>query len=490
MQNHQKSEFESLFNDMVKTLVSVIEEKDDFLRGHSDRVAGSAIHFAKNIGLNKKDIDLIYLGALLHDIGMVYVPHAILEKPEALTDEELAIIQKHPVIAEKILSNLSLVTEVLPLIRHHHEKFDGSGYPDGFKDEQIPVGARIITLFDCYDAMSSPRPHRPAFSKDQAIEEIQKGANKQFDGKLVTAFIDFINTHVPATGVLPDLQDEQERAVIRDSVKKIVENFRKGKIELPVLPKVIGDVKKVISDPNSSTEELAKVIENDAVIAVRLISVANSPIYRGAEKIVTVKQAIPRMGIKEAESIVTSIANKNMYNTNNKHFQMMMEKLWQHSLATATAAKIIVQRTIRTDPDKFYMIGLIHDIGKVLLLKAFSEIVSNAEELNMTQIMETIQEYHADFGGALLKRWKLANDFIRIVERHEKDQTTSEPPNDMAVICLANRLTRKIGYSLFDDDGGSLAETPFAQVLKLDEEVLEGICQQTGNIVQQTANAF
>jgi putative nucleotidyltransferase with HDIG domain len=421
---------------------------------------------------------------------MVYVPQTILLKTENLTEEELAIVQKHPLIAEKILSNLSLIKNVLPLIRHHHEKFDGSGYPDGIKGENIPIGARIISLFDCYDAMVSTRPHRPALLKEQALKELQKDANKQFDGKLVARFLEFIDTQIPSTGILPSAQEEEEHAAIRDSVKKIVADFKHGKIELPVLPKILDDVKKVINNQNSSIEDLAKAIEKDAVISVRLISVANSPIYRGADKIVTVKQAIPRMGTNEAQSIVTSIANKNMYNSRNKHFQMLMEKLWQHALATATATKIIVQRTIRTDPDKYYLLGLIHDIGKVLLLKAFSEIVPDAEELNMTKIMDTIQEYHANFGGALLKRWKFSKDFIHIVEKHESPQISSESSNEIVVICLANQLTRKIGYSLIDEEAGSLSETPCAQVLKLDEDALDNICKQTESIVQQTVNAF
>jgi putative nucleotidyltransferase with HDIG domain len=485
-----ENEFSTLFNEMVKTLISVIEEKDTFVRGHSDRVAGGSIHFAREIGVDRRDIDRIYLAALLHDIGMVYVPQAILLKTDSLTDDEMAVVKSHPVIAEKILSNLSIIQDVLPLIRHHHEKFDGSGYPDGIKGEDIPVGARIIALFDCYDAMVSPRPHRPAFSKDKALREIAGQANKQFDGKLVKRFLEFIVTHVPPTGILRGIKEEEDQAAIRESVKNIVNEFRKGKIDLPVLPRIIEDVQKVIRDPKSDSEDLAKIIENDAVISVRLISVANSPIYRGAEDIVTVRKAIPRMGTNETQNIISSIANKSLYESKNEHFQMTMEGLWRHSFATATAAKMIVQRTVRSEPDRYYMLGLLHDIGKVLLLKAFSEIIPKAEEFNMTQIMDTIQGYHADFGGALLQRWKFSGEFINVVKNHETPQIDADTPKEIIVISLANLLTRKIGFSLIDEEGGELSETPAAQVLSLDAEKLEDICRKTEEIVQTTVNTL
>jgi putative nucleotidyltransferase with HDIG domain len=257
-----------------------------------------------------------------------------------------------------------------------------------------------------------------------------------------------------------------------------------------VLPRIIEDVQKVIRDPKSDTDDLARVIENDAVISVRLISVANSAIYRGAEDITTVKKAIPRMGTNETQNIISSIANKSLYKSKNEHFQMMMERLWRHSLATATAAKIIVQRTVRSEPDKFYMLGLLHDIGKVLLLKAFSEIIPKAEDFNLAQIMDTIQSYHADFGGALLKRWKFSNEFVRVVQGHENPKIGDDSPNEIVVIHLANLLTRKIGFSLIEEEVEALSETPAAQVLNLDAERLDDICRNTEEIVQQTVNTL
>ena len=302
--------------------------------------------------------------------------------------------------------------------------------------------------------------------------------------------MEFIQANVPSTGILRGIKEEEDRAAIRESVKKIVNQFKKGKIELPVLPRIIEDVQKVIRDPKSDTDDLARVIENDAVISVRLISVANSAIYRGAEDITTVKKAIPRMGTNETQNIISSIANKSLYLSKNENFKMMMESLWRHSLATATAAKIIVQRTIRSEPDKFYMLGLLHDIGKVLLLKAFSEIIPNAEDFNMNQIMDTIQSYHVDFGAALLNRWKFSNEFVRVVQNHENPTIEDNSSKEIVVVHLANLLTRKIGFSLIEESEERLSETTAAQALNLDAERLDSICRDTEEIVQQTMNTL
>jgi HD-GYP domain-containing protein (c-di-GMP phosphodiesterase class II) len=153
------------------------------------RVRRLAVKLARQMRLEPKLVRQVSLAAKLHDIGKVGVPEAILHKTGQLTAEELGQIREHPVIGERILTPILRNRTVLSAIRGHHERFDGSGYPDGLRGHQIPLLARIITVADCFDAMTSSRAYRGALSADEALHTVQLAAGSQFDPELVTAFL-------------------------------------------------------------------------------------------------------------------------------------------------------------------------------------------------------------------------------------------------------------------------------------------------------------
>jgi putative two-component system response regulator len=160
-------------------LAQSIEGKDSYTGGHCDRLSNYSERLGRRIGLPDDHITALRRGGIVHDIGKVAVPDAILLKPGKLTPEEWTVMREHPVIGERICSPLKSFRLVLPIIRHHHEKVDGTGYPDGLKGEQIPVLARIMTLADVYDALTTQRPYKAALSSEQAVntmeEEVHKG---------------------------------------------------------------------------------------------------------------------------------------------------------------------------------------------------------------------------------------------------------------------------------------------------------------------------
>ncbi len=176
------------FEQTVETLVATIDAKDSHTRWHSERVAAIAVDLAKAAGLNALDQEKIRLGARVHDIGKIAIPDQILFKPGKLTEEEYERIQKHTVIGEALLKGASLFREVLPIVRHHHERWDGGGYPDGLSGEAIPLWARIVALADAYEAMTAGRPYRAARSPEEALKEVLDNAAKQFDPHLVELF--------------------------------------------------------------------------------------------------------------------------------------------------------------------------------------------------------------------------------------------------------------------------------------------------------------
>jgi putative nucleotidyltransferase with HDIG domain len=175
--------------DSVKALVGVIEAKDPFTRGHSDRVMKTSLKIAFVWGFTEDRLESLEYGALLHDIGKVGIKDAVLKKPGPLTFEEFRHIQEHPSIGIKILEGIDFFENIIPMIRHHHEHFDGRGYPDGLVGEAIPLEARIIAVSDAFDAMMSVRPHREAIPLEGALKELIKAKGKQFDPQILEIFL-------------------------------------------------------------------------------------------------------------------------------------------------------------------------------------------------------------------------------------------------------------------------------------------------------------
>ncbi len=190
---HQSTEAtQRLLLSTVMALANSLEAKDPYTVGHSQRVAALSERLAQALGLPDSEIQYIRMAALLHDVGKIGIREAVINKPGPLTPAEYAHIQTHPLISERILVPVAELNGALRMIRGHHEHWDGSGYPDGLKGLEIPVGARIVTIADAYDAMTSQRPYRPALTHEVALREIAKGAGYHFDPSLSRLFLKLI----------------------------------------------------------------------------------------------------------------------------------------------------------------------------------------------------------------------------------------------------------------------------------------------------------
>ena len=189
-------EMESLFLHVVQSLADAIDAKDTYTNGHSDRVARYAREIAKRYGYSSSDQDNIYIMGILHDVGKIGVPDAVINKPAKLTDDEFALIKNHPVMGARILKNIKELPKLFTGARWHHERFGGGGYPDGLTGADIPEEARIIAVADAYDAMTSRRSYRDPLPQAAVRAEIEKGAGVQFDPAFAKIMIEMIDEDV------------------------------------------------------------------------------------------------------------------------------------------------------------------------------------------------------------------------------------------------------------------------------------------------------
>ena len=182
-----------VYLDTIRALAAAIDAKDPYTKGHSERVAETSVALAQELNLSDKDIENIEYTALLHDIGKIGISDNILGKNSSLTDKEFDKIKEHPVMGAKIIEPVDFLKNSYEAIYHHHERYNGAGYPDGLKEKDIPLSARIIAVADAYDAMGSDRPYRKKLNKDKILNELKDQAGKQFDPEIVKALISVLD---------------------------------------------------------------------------------------------------------------------------------------------------------------------------------------------------------------------------------------------------------------------------------------------------------
>ena len=224
--NKRRKQMETMSLQMMQTLFTTIEAKDEYTRGHSHRVAEYAALIAEELGWDKKEIKNLKNAAHLHDIGKICIPDNILNKPTRLTEEEFQVIKEHTVIGAEILKNITLISHVKEVARSHHERYDGMGYPDGLKGEEIPLYARVITVADSYDAMKSRRIYRNPLDDQIIYNEIARNCGSQFDPQIAGVFLKMLN---------------ENRVVIREECALVNKEDNLSKMEIEI-EKFISDV--------------------------------------------------------------------------------------------------------------------------------------------------------------------------------------------------------------------------------------------------------
>ncbi|MDH4139829.1 MAG: HD domain-containing protein, partial [Coriobacteriia bacterium] len=226
------SSLQEAYFSTVRSLAAAVDAKDPFTRGHSDRVAMYATMMGQRLGLSMEQCTALEMAAYLHDIGKIGVREEILLKPGRLDDAEMSQMRHHPLIGANILKPVGFPWPITPVVRHHHERWDGDGYPAGLKGEEIPLLARVLTVADAFEAMTADRPYRSGRSISQGIEELRRCSGSQFDTRIVEAFIEALEaSDILAKGievpVLEEVQSDEARAIFVAVIEGMLSSFRR-----------------------------------------------------------------------------------------------------------------------------------------------------------------------------------------------------------------------------------------------------------------------
>jgi putative nucleotidyltransferase with HDIG domain len=384
---------------VVRAIADTLEAKDRYVYGHARRVSGYATAIGRRMRLGVYELEQISLAALLHDVGKISTPDSILLKPAALTEEERAVVRLHPERGARLLAAVPEMEEVAAAVRHHHENYDGTGYPEGLAGDQIPLASRIVHVADAYDAMTSPRPFRDALDHAHAVRALAAGAGTQFDPEVVGAFCGL-----------------EALAQIRESVAR-------GDFGSRFLPYARPHALRVLP-----LEELIRVVEQEPALAAAVLRAANAGL-RAEEATMSLYSACTRLSLDTLRSIVGK-------GEAGKRRAPEAEVLRAHSRRCAAAATLLAEKTGALDPEEAYTAGLLHDIGEALLRSLFPE---EAESIAWLGHPFAVEKEVAAFGvdHAQIGQWILdacnvpATHTFAVQAHHDLDHV-----NDPAALLL------------------------------------------------------
>lgn len=369
---------------VVRTIADALDARDEHLYGHSRRVSGYAGAIGRRMGLSVEALEQISLAGLLHDIGKIGTPDSILLKPATLTEEEYAVVELHAERGARMLAGIPEMEDITNAVRHHHEHFDGTGYPERLVGEQIPLASRIILVANAYDAITNPRPFREAFDHEFAIDTLKKQAGTQFDPEVVRAFCEL------------------------EALGPIRHAIAQGTYGAPLSSSRLLDSLDEMPLP-----ALVSEVECEPVLAMSVLKQANKMLANSPTASIPV--ACEMLGDAALRTIIRDI------NSGDRSAEGD-ESLLKHSLRCAIAAGLLAEKTAIINPDEAYTLGLLHDMGEALLRWLFPEemevVLGLTGEPRIDREVSQFGVDHAQVGQWLLESCGIPRHLASAVQSH------------------------------------------------------------------------
>lgn len=377
------SRMKAMTRGFARAIAEALDAKDEYAHGHARRVCGYALAIGRRMGLTDAALEHLSLAAFLHDIGYIGVPDHILLKPGALSAEERAVMRLHPKRGARMLTGIVDMEEVAAAVLHHHEHFDGTGYPNALRDEQIPLLSRIIMVVDAYDAMTSQRPFRATRTHQEALALLATGAGAQFDPEIVSAFAGL------------------------EALAKIRNSIADGIVSGGLL--TAGHA----GDCQLTCEQMAREVATNPILAASVLRAANH--ISSQPPTASLNLACERIGEAGLRELIAQ-ANTLREPVSDSGYQ------WEHSLRAAEAARLLAETTTIISPDEAYTLGLLYKLGARLLRALFPEEVEKMVALAEGALCEHESAVfgvdHAQVGAWILEACGLPRVLTTAVQTH------------------------------------------------------------------------
>ena len=429
---------------VVRSISDALEAKDEHTHGHARRVCGYAVATGRRMSLDTATLEQLSLASVLHDIGKIGTPDAVLLKTGPLDEEERACMQSHPERGARMLAGVPEMGGVAAAVRHHHENWDGSGYPAGLAGEQIPLASRIIRVADAYDAMTSPRPFREALDHGTAVARLKEMSGTLFDPEAVRAF-----------------RDLEALSKIRRGVAEAARWLASG------------------AHANAgfvSHAELVGQVMCEPALAALVLREANAD--KLSEPTANLEAACARLGEDGLRAVVSKTCAHNSHGPDDSQFK-------EHSLRCAVAARLLAEQTGVVAPGDAYVLGLLHDIGEMLLCSLFPEEMENiiwlGEDARLEREVAAFGVDHAQIGQWVIESFRLPRALGAAVQTHHDALRINAPAAlllHMAnVIACADSPTEITALDALGSDRLALlrlSRSDFARIHERTAETVEG----------------
>lgn len=470
--------------DLVHSLSSALDARDSVTRGHSERVAYIAMAILGEMERSRGEAfppelrHQILLASHLHDIGKIGIPDRVLFKTSDLDKEEYSLIKEHPVVGARMLESIEGFDEVTQGILLHHERRDGSGYPLGLRDDEIPLQAQIVGLADSFDAITGARPYHEEMPDATGIDTLLPLAPTKFRADIMEALLAAHSSGVLAGKRLADAKVVEPEP--HDAVEERIAS-RLNAVSLPAMPQAVAEALEKLRDPRIANAEIVRVVARDQSIASEILRLVNSALYGFTRRIATLQQAVTVVGLLALQDLVIHVGVARIFRGAAAGERGWIQSLWDHSQRCAHAARQIAVAA-GDRPEEAFTAGLLHDVGRLAIIQCggneWGRLVKRHQgemQVSLAIEREVFGFDHCQAGRWLGETWRLPAGLLTAIGRHHDPPAENELPGARLARLVA--LAEGIAWrsTLPAEEAAGEAAGMAAAEFRLDAEGLQAI---------------